>query len=178
LAPPYKRATAADNGGWVQESLHRQMFHEAFERDEAQVAECDARVRIRSADGKSLQARLVATDRALHARVTLGPGIHQTLRLHYDQVKYVEVSRPEGADVEVVSFNPDRATDEIWHVRIDQAHVASGFAATLVHLVSHWAAARTAAAQVAEAVQAGRRSNDQTWTVAAARANAREVEVA
>jgi hypothetical protein len=47
-----------------------------------------------------------------------------------------------------------------------------------VQLVSQRAAALTAAAQVTEAVQAGRRANEQTWTVAAARANPREVEVA
>jgi hypothetical protein len=68
LAPPYKRATAADNGRWVQESLHRQMFHDAFERDEMEFAECEARMRIPSVDGRPLPARLVATDRALHAR--------------------------------------------------------------------------------------------------------------
>jgi hypothetical protein len=160
LAPPYKRATVADGGRWVEESLQRQMFQDAFERDEVQIAAVDARMRIPGADGKPLQARVVATDRALHARVTFGLGIHRFLRLHYDQVKFVEVARPDETDVEVVYFNADRATNETWHLRLEEAPPASGFGATLVQLVSQRSMARTAAARIVE----------QAWTVPVAEA--------
>jgi hypothetical protein len=173
LAPPYKRATTTDTGRWFEESLQRQMFQDALEQDETQIADCEARMRIPCGDGKPLHAQVVATDRALHARVTFGPGIHRLLRLQYDRVKYVEVSRPEETDVELTYFNPDRAVDETWHLRLEQTPAAPGFGATLAHLVSRRAAARTAAAtRIAEATEAGHRATEQTWTVAAAAARA------
>lgn len=169
LAAPYKRATSADNGRWVQDSLQRQMFQDAFERDEVQIADCEARMRIPSGDDRPVQARVVATDRALHARVTLGPGIHRSLRLDYDQVRFVEVFRPQEAEVEVTYFNPGRAIYETWYLWLDGAQAATGFGATVVRLVSQRAAARDAAAtRFAEAGEAGRRSAEQTWRVAAA----------
>jgi hypothetical protein len=169
LAPPYKRATLDADTRWVQESLVRQMFQDHLDRDEVKIAVSEAALTFPGSDGRPVHAWLMTTDRALHARVTLGAGIFSTLTLGYQQVKFVEASEPDETTVQVAYFNPRRAVDESWRLRLDPAVAAPAFAAHLVHVVSQYHAAVQAAA-AARAADATRRSSEAAWTVAVAAA--------
>lgn len=176
LAPPYKRAQNTGDE-WVRQSLQRQVFQDVLERDEVEVADCEVSLVMTgprgSAPGKPLAAWVVATDRALHARVALGAGIHQMQRLDYGQVKHAEAAQPDERSLAITYWNPGTASDESW--RLDLGPTSPHrFAATVLQLVSQRQAARRAAEEASRAVRPVHtptvrvRRPDSDWAIAAA----------
>jgi len=157
LAPPYKRATGNDDT-WVTQSLQRQVFADALERDEVRVADSEVTLvmtghRGSSANGRPVTAWVVATDRALHARLALGAGVHQMQRLDYGQVKRASAGQPDERTLTIIYWNPRTAADESWQLQLGPS-APSRFAATVLQLVSQRQAARRAAEEASKAVRA------------------------
>jgi hypothetical protein len=175
LAPPYKRVTNADDE-WVEQSLQRQVFHDVLERDEVRVADAEVSLvtsgRNGSPGGAPVTAWVLATDRALHARLELGAGIHRMQRLDYDQVKRTAATQPEERSLTITYWNPRTASDETWHLQTAPT-APSRFAATVLQLVSRRQAARRAAEEASRSVQAVHAPAvrvprpDNAWTIAA-----------
>jgi hypothetical protein len=157
LGPPYKRATAGNDDTWVTQSLQRQVFADVLERDEVRVADAEVTLvmtghRGSSGYGRPVTARVVATDRALHARLALGAGIYQMQRLDYGQVKKAGAAQPDERTLTITYWNPRTAADESWDLQVG-AQAPSRFAATVLQLVSQRQAARRAAEEAGKAVR-------------------------
>jgi hypothetical protein len=155
LAPPYKRATGTDDG-WVTRSLQRQVFADVLEGDEVRAAESEVGLVMRGPGGSSgkggpVMAWMVATDRALHARLALGAGIYQMQRLDYAQVKRAEAAQPEERTLTITYWNPRSAVDESWQLQLGPGS-ADGFAAIVLQLIGQRQAARRAAEEASRAV--------------------------
>jgi len=157
LGPPYKRAAAGNDDTWVTQSLQRQVFADVLERDEVRVAESEVTLvmtghRGSSGHGRPVTAWVVATDRALHARLALGAGIYQMQRLDYGQVKRAGAAQPDEHTLAITYWNPRTAADESWHLQVGP-HAPSRFAATVLQLVCQRQAARRAAEEASKAVR-------------------------
>jgi hypothetical protein len=156
LAPPYKRATGNDDE-WVTQSLQRQVFADGLERDEVRVADSEVSLVMTghpgsSGNGEPVTAWVVATDRALHARLALGAGIYQMQRLDYGQVKRAEAAQPDERRLTLTYWNPRSAADESWQLQLGPGS-PDGFVATVLQLVSQRRAARRAAEEASRAVR-------------------------
>ncbi len=155
-APPYKRATGNDDG-WVTQSLQRQVFADVLERDEVRVADSEVSLVMTGPQGSSggvrpVMAWVVATDRALHARLTLGAGVYQRQRLDYAQIKQAEAAEDEHS-LTLTYWNPASAADESWLLELGPGS-PNRFAATVLQLVRQRQAARRAAEVASRAVGA------------------------
>lgn len=169
LAPPYKRTATTDDDQWVHASMLRQLFQQDLEHDESKVAVCEVSMALPATGGKAVKGWAAATDRALHVRLALGPGVHQRLRLPYDQVQYVEASASGEASLQVTYFNPERAAHESWHLHWERTVSTPDLGAALVHLVSrHHAPLPEAAPAVGETAGLPARSVPEPVSVLAA----------
>lgn len=176
LAPPYKRA-ANTGDEWVRQSLQRQVFRDVLERDEVRVADSEVSLVMTgprgSSPGRPLTAWVVATDRALHARLALGAGVHQMQRLDYGQVKRAEAAQPDERSLTITYWNPSTASDESWQLSLGPS-APSRFAATVLQLVSQRQAARRAAEEAGRSVRQVHtpavriRRPEYAWVIAAA----------
>ena len=155
LAQPYKRATGDDGDVWVTQSLQRQVFADVLQRDEVRVADSEVSLEMTGEHGSSgsggpVAAWVVATDRTLHARLTLGAGIYQRQRLDYAQIKQAEAAQDERS-LTLTFWNPGSASDESWRLQLGPGSPRR-FAATVLQLVSQRQAARRAAEMASRAV--------------------------
>jgi hypothetical protein len=149
-APASARAGASHSDQWMRESAMQQMFRDVLDRGEVKVAVTEVALACPGSENRPVHAWAAVTDRALHARLTLGAGVHQTLRIDHDQVKRVEASGPDQMSLLVAYWNPRRAVDEAWHMHLESTLASAGFTAALSHAVSkHRAQADLAAATAA-----------------------------
>ncbi len=155
----------------MQESLLRQVFADDLRLDEVQVALCEVCLVHPGSEGRAVPAWAAVTDGGLLARVALGAGVHQTLRIDHAQVKSVDASGSDRIALQVTYFNPRRAVDEVWRLHLEPSVAAGGFSAALAHAVSKHQAQATLVEAAAAVVAA-------EWAVADSREADRPASVA
>jgi hypothetical protein len=133
------------------------VFADVLERDEVRVADSEVSLVTRGRNGSSgggsaVTAWVVATDRALHARLTLAAGVYQRQRLEYAQVKRAEAGEDERS-LTLTYWNPRSAADESWRLELGPGS-PDRFAATVLQLVRQRQAAHRAAEVASRAVGA------------------------
>jgi len=133
---PYQRIAAGGTDGWMLQSRLRQLFRRDLEPDEAAVVVSEVTAVLEGTQRRTVKGWVAATDRALHLRFLVGADLQQGMRVGYDEMKHVELSGAEAADVHVTYFAPHQVTSKIWYQHLYLRDLtAPGFGTTLEELV-------------------------------------------
>lgn len=133
---PYQRIAAGGTDGWMLQSRLRQLFRRDLEPDEVAVAVSEVTAVLEGTQRRTVRGWVAATDRALHLRFLVGADLQQGMRVRYDEMKHVELSGAEAAEVHVTYFAPHQVTSKIWYQHLYLRDLtAPGFGTTLEDLV-------------------------------------------
>ncbi|HWL98725.1 MAG TPA: hypothetical protein VNP20_15355 [Nocardioidaceae bacterium] len=133
---PYQRIAAGGTDGWMLQSRLRQLFRRDLEPDEVAVAVSEVTAVLEGTQRRTVRGWVAATDRALHLRFLVGADLQQGIRVCYDEMKHVELSGAEAAEVHVTYFAPHQVTSKIWYQHLYLRDLtAPGFGTTLEDLV-------------------------------------------
>jgi hypothetical protein len=133
---PYQRIAAGGTDGWMLQSRMRQLFRRDLEPDEAAVVVSEVTAVLKGTQRRTVKGWVAATDRALHLRFLVGADLQRGMRVGYDEMKHVELSGAEDADVHVTYFSPHQVTSKTWYQHLYLRDLtAPGFGTTLEELV-------------------------------------------
>jgi hypothetical protein len=133
---PYQRIAAGGTDGWMMQSRMRQLFRRDLEPDEAVVVVSEVTAVLKGTQRRTVKGWVAATDRALHLRFLVGADLQRGMRVGYDEMKHVELSGAEDADVHVTYFSPHQVTSKTWYQHLYLRDLtAPGFGTTLEELV-------------------------------------------
>jgi hypothetical protein len=133
---PYQRIVAGGTDAWMLQSRLRQLFRRDLEPDEAVVVVSEVTAVLEGTQRRTVRGWVAATDRALHLRFLVGSDLQRGMRIGYDEMKHVELSGAEDADVHVTYFAPHQVTSKIWYQHLHLRDLtAPGFGMTLEELV-------------------------------------------
>jgi hypothetical protein len=133
---PYQRIAAGGTDGWMLQSRLRQLFRRDLEPDEPAVLVSEVTAVLEGTQRRTVKGWVAATDRAMHLRFLVGADLQRGMRVGYDEMKHVELSGPEDADVHITYFAPHQVTSRIWYQHLYLRDLtAPGFGSTLEELV-------------------------------------------
>jgi hypothetical protein len=133
---PYQRIAAGGTDGWMLQSRMRQLFRRDLEPDEAAVVVSEVTAVLEGTQRRTVKGWVAATDRALHLRFLVGSDLQRGMRVGYHEMKHVELSGADDADVHVTYFAPHQVTSKIWYQHLYLRDLtAPGFGSTLEELV-------------------------------------------
>jgi hypothetical protein len=138
---PYQRIVGAGDEGWMRQSRLRQILARQLDDDEVASALAEVVVEPPDSPGRTHRGWVAVTDRALHLRYALTRDVHRTLRIGYGDVRQVQVGDPDGPDLRVTYFAPDRVSHS-WYQQLRLSEPSTpGLRATLQRLVGEYAVA-------------------------------------
>lgn len=133
---PYQRVAAGGTDGWMLQSRLRQLFRRDLEPDEHAVLVSEVTAVLEGTQRKTVKGWVAATDRALHLRFLVGADLQRGMRVGYAEMKHVELSGGEDADVHITYFAPHQVTSKHWYQHLYLRDLtAPGFGSTLEELV-------------------------------------------